>query len=211
MSGKTIQVNNTDAHVLWGEQVGGAVHQIPGKAHRTGHRVRLGQGGLQARSTGEIEGKGYPGKRRDNRFDSASSASINKRQSLINRGGNTSWPKQGERAHGVLKDVDVQPVPPSGVPAKVGLGQPRRAAAVDAFPVLVHPPAHLRQHGQGLGGEAALGMAFADLGPDPELPDPIDTVLEIRLRPGFGPSTGPSPPARPGTGRGSGPGHRAPR
>ena len=28
------------------------------------------------------------------------------------------------------------------------------------------------------------GLAFADLGPDPELPDPIDTVLEIRLRPG---------------------------
>ncbi len=28
------------------------------------------------------------------------------------------------------------------------------------------------------------GLAFADLGPDPALPDPIDTVLEIRLRPG---------------------------
>ena len=27
------------------------------------------------------------------------------------------------------------------------------------------------------------GLAFADLGPDPVLPDPIDTVLEIRLRP----------------------------
>ena len=27
------------------------------------------------------------------------------------------------------------------------------------------------------------GLAFADLGPDPALPDPIDTVLEIRLRP----------------------------
>ena len=27
------------------------------------------------------------------------------------------------------------------------------------------------------------GLAFADLGPDPVLPDPIDTVLEVRLRP----------------------------
>ena len=27
-------------------------------------------------------------------------------------------------------------------------------------------------------------LAFADLGPDPVLPDAVDTVLEVRLRPG---------------------------
>ena len=45
-------------HVLWGEQVGGAVHQSPGEAHRPGHRVRPGQGALQPLRPSEVEGKG---------------------------------------------------------------------------------------------------------------------------------------------------------